>query len=238
MSLNKILASIALIFAVAAAFISIPSRGDPNLDEIARLIETEKDHITPLELAEQIHSGKKIRLIDLRDSVSHFHHNIFYSELLSIQQLLNNGIKRNEIVVLYSEGGIHASQAWILLKIQNYDSVYTLLGGFSGWKEEILNPKLSTGGTEEEKKDVERRKTLSLFFGGEPLIISEEISRKNSIRQNQSLQKQKPLPEPKKEEEKLRFRCLRMNPSYRFGICEDMSYDRGLGLSSVHNEDG
>ena len=207
MSLNKILASIALILALLAAFIGTPKRGDRNLDEIASLIETEKDHITPLELAEQIHSGKKIRLIDLRDSVSCIQQHILNSERMSIQQLLNDGIKRNEIVELYSEGGIHASQAWMLLKMTRYDSVYTLLGGFSGWKEEILYPELKAGVTEVEKKNFERRKTLSLFFGGEPMVISQETSKKKSVRQNQSPQKHKPPVKVKKEEEKLRSQC-------------------------------
>jgi len=207
MSLNKILATIALIPALLAAFIGTPKRGDRNLDEIALLIATEKDHISPLELAEQIHSGKKIRLIDLRDSVSHFHQHIFHSEILSVQQLLNSDMERNEIVVLYSEGGIHASQAWVLLKMKHYDSVYTLLGGFSGWKEKILYPALNAGATDEEKKDVERRKTLSLFFGGEPMVIPREISKKKSIQQKQSPQNQNPSLKSRNEEEKLRDRC-------------------------------
>jgi 3-mercaptopyruvate sulfurtransferase SseA len=207
MSFNKILASIALILALLAAFIGIPRRDVRNLDEIAILIEAEKDHITPLELAEQIHTGKKIRLIDLRDSVSHFHQHIFQSEIMSVQQLLNNGIKRNEFVVLFSEGGIHASQAWILLKMKHYDSVYTLLGGFNGWKEEILYPALDAGATEVEKQDVKRRKMLSLFFGGEPMVNSQETSKKKSVRQHQSPQKQNPPVKVKKEEEKLRYQC-------------------------------
>jgi rhodanese-related sulfurtransferase len=207
MSLNKILASIALVLALLAAFIGIPRRDDLNLDEIASLIETEKDHITPLELAEQIHSGKQIRLIDLRDSVSYVQQHIFNSERMSVLQLLNDGIRRNEIVVLYSEGGIHASQAWILLKMKHYDSVTTLLGGFSGWKGEILYPELKAGATEVEKRNVERRRMLSLFFGGEPIIIPEEMSKKNTIHHNQSRQKQKPPVRVRKEEEKLRFQC-------------------------------
>lgn len=207
MSLNKILASIALILTLLAAFIGTPLQGDVTFDEIATLIETEKDHITPLELAEQIQTGKKIRLIDLRDSVSYIQQHIFNSERMSVQQLLNNGIKRNEIVVLYSEGGIHASQAWILLKLKRFDSVYTLLGGFTGWKEEILYPQLKAGVTNEEMKTFEHRRTLSLFFGGKPKIISHDTSKKKSVQQKKSPQKQNPPVKFKKEEEKLRDRC-------------------------------
>lgn len=206
MTLNKILAFIALILALSAAFIGIPTREDRQLKEIAMLMETEGDHVTPLELAEQIYAGRSIRLIDLRDSVSHVHKHIVDSERMSVQELLNHGIQRNEMVVLYSEGGIHASQAWILLKMQHYDSVYTLLGGFQGWKEEILYPALDAGTTAAEAQTVERRKLLSLFFGGEPSFTSPDSSKRKSARQNNSPPKQQPPVKVKKEEE-LRYRC-------------------------------
>lgn len=208
MSLNKILASAAVILALLAAFIGTPKRNGINASEIASLIENEKDHITPIELAEDIYAGKKIRLIDLRDSVSFAQQHITNSENMSIQQLVNGGIKRNEIVVLYSEGGIHASQAWILLKTQGFDSIYTLLGGFMGWKEEVLYPTLKIDATNEAKKIFERRKILSLFFGGEPNIISEGTESKKKITvKKQPVQKQIPPVKFQKEEEKLRDQC-------------------------------
>lgn len=206
MSLNKILASIALILALLAAYIGTPLQDTVNIDEIATLIETEKDHIAPLELAEQIHAGKKIRLIDLRDSALYNQQHIFNSEKMSVQQLLNGGIKRNENVVLYSEGGIHASQAWILLKMKRFDSVFTLHGGYSGWKKEILYPELRAGVTEEDMKIFEQRKKLSLFFGGEPKIILGKSLKKKSGPQKIIPQQIQP-PKFQKEEEKLRDQC-------------------------------
>ncbi len=206
MSVNKILALIALILALLAAFIGTPVQNDVNIDEIATLVESEKDHFAPLELAEKLYAGNKIRLIDLRDSVSYVQQHIFNSERMSLQQLLNGGIKRNEIVVLYSEGGIHASQAWILMKMKRFDSVFTLLGGFSGWKKEILYPELNAGATEEELKIIEHRKLISLFFGGEPKIVSRKSVKKKPDTQKISPQQIQP-PQFRKEEEKLRDQC-------------------------------
>ncbi len=206
MTSNKILASLALVLAILAAFIGSPFRNDMDVNTIATMIETEQDHVTPLEVAEQLYAGKKIRLIDLRDSSSFAQQHIFNSENLSIQQVVNGGIKRNEHIVLYSEGGIHASQSWILLKLKHFDSFYTLLGGFAGWKEEILYPTLKAEATSEEKEKLERRKMLSLFFGGEPKIISRDISKRKAVRQKKSLQEQNP-PVQLKEEDKLRYQC-------------------------------
>jgi rhodanese-related sulfurtransferase len=207
MSFNKILASMALILAILAAFIGTPYRNEININEIASLIENEKDHITPVELAEQIFAGKKIRLIDLRDSNLFIQQHISHSENMSLQQLLNGEIKRNENVVLYSEGGIHASQAWMLLKMNHFDSIYTLLGGFIGWKEEILYPTLKTDDPSEKKDNFERRKILSLYFGGEPTIILKETVKKKTAQQKQQLLKQVPPIQFQKEEEKLRDQC-------------------------------
>ncbi len=206
MTLNTLLASFGLILALLAAIVGEPERDDSTLEEIALLIQSEEDHMTPLELAEQLYSGKKIRLIDIRDSVSHVEQHIFNSELMSIQQLLKNEIRKNELTVLYSEGGIHASQAWMLMKMKHYDSVYTLLGGFNGWKEIVLNPKLHAGKTEEERREFERRRTLSRFYGGEPIIITEEIPEKKSIRPKQK-SRQNNQHQKLKEEEDLRFHC-------------------------------
>ena len=207
MSLNKILSLSALILAIFAAFVGSPRHNDINVNEIAALVETEKNHITPIELAENIIAGKKIRLIDLRDSTEYSQEHIEHAERMSLQTLVNGGIKRNEIVVIYSEGGIHASQAWILLKTQRYDSVYTLLGGFTGWKEEILYPTIRSNATEEEKKYFERRKTASLFFGGVSKIISKGSIKKNFSPKTKPLQKQTTPVKFQKEEEKLRDQC-------------------------------
>jgi rhodanese-related sulfurtransferase len=207
MTLNKALAFTAIILALFAALIGVPKRGDRVLSETARLIDAEGDHITPVELAEQIRSGRQIRLIDLRDSASFEQQHIVHAELMTVQQLLENGLNRNEYAVLYSEGGIHASQAWILLRMKHFDSVYTLLGGFTGWKEEILSPKLAAGATEAEKQEVELRKMLSMFFGGEPAVTPRDTTKNIRAVQNQSPTRQHPQSKAKKEEEKLRREC-------------------------------
>lgn len=203
----KILASIALILALLAAFVGTSERNSVDLEEIARLIETESDHITPLELAEQILSGKKIRLIDLRDSAAHAQRHIFNSELLSLSELMNGKVKRNETIILYSAGGIHASQAWMLLKMKRYDSVYTLLGGFAGWNNEILYPTLLETASNEEKHTFERKKMLSHFFGGEPKIVSLSKVKKKPIQRKQHPAQQQSPVNFQKEDDKLRDGC-------------------------------
>lgn len=207
MPLNKLLAAVALTLALAAAFIGSPLRKDSDLPAIARLIESEEDHITPLELAEQLSAGKKVRLIDLRDSVSYNLRHIFNAERMTIEQVVNGGVKRNETVVLYSEGGTHASQAWVLLKTKNFETVLTLLGGFTGWSDVILSPVLKADASDEEKKEFEHCKALSLFFGGVPAIEKIGSGKKKSAGSKPLQIKTNPPIQFKKEEEKLRGQC-------------------------------
>jgi rhodanese-related sulfurtransferase len=176
MSLNKLLASIAFILALLAAFIGSPSQQDMELNTIAAMIENEQDHITPLDLAERLIAGERIRLIDLRDSSSYHTAHVAGAERMDLSHLLNGGVMRNERIVLYSEGGTHASQGWTLLKMKRFDSVVTLLGGFHAWKETVLSPKLQKGDPE-----LPRRSMISRYFGGEP-VVSNKGEEKRTLR--------------------------------------------------------
>lgn len=205
MSINKLLASIAFLFALLAAFIGTPQTDDADLSAIAALIENERDHVDPLELAEQLIAGKKIRLIDLRDSTAFVKERIAGSERMTLPQLLNGAVKRNEKIVLYSEGGIHASQGWMMLKMKRYDSVVTLLGGYNGWKEMVLNPKL-----QKESPEYERRNVISRYFGGKPVVISSVGTKKTSIRKQTTVKKVTPTAPSvniPREEDRLRDGC-------------------------------
>jgi len=75
---------------------------------------------------------------------------------------------RTEKIVLYSDGGIHAAQAWMLMQAQGYRAVYTVLGGLEGWKDEVLYPALPAQAAAVDRARFERAAALSRFFGGEP----------------------------------------------------------------------
>ncbi|MDL1879157.1 rhodanese-like domain-containing protein, partial [Cytophagia bacterium CHB2] len=49
-------------------------------------------------------------------------------------------LSEDKTIVLYSNGGTHAAQAWVLLKQMGVESL-VLLGGLNYWTEAILNPK-------------------------------------------------------------------------------------------------
>jgi hypothetical protein len=67
-----------------------------------------------------------------------------------------------ETFVLYSEGGAHAAQGWVLLRATGHRNVYFLRGGLLDWMEDVMSPALPA--------DTSRARiaALSRYFGGTP----------------------------------------------------------------------
>jgi rhodanese-related sulfurtransferase len=138
---------------------------------LANIVDSEVDHITVEELADWIIQNRSnYRLIDLRDEAEYVPYHIPTAERVSIRDLRDYPLYRNEKIVLYSDGRIHAAQAWFLLRAEGYAGSYILLGGLDLWKDEILFPMLSDQASQEERENFKKRISVSRYFGGRPRI--------------------------------------------------------------------
>ena len=164
----KYLAIVALLVALLALFVQNPKekrRVSLALDELARIIEREEDHVTADELASMLKEGNgRLRLIDLRDSLSYLQYHIPTAERLSIPELVEMPLLATDTLVLYSEGGVHAAQAWMILAVQGHRNVMTLKGGLLAWKERSeqgsapqLRPRPDSTGVRPPARKVERK---------------------------------------------------------------------------------
>lgn len=157
---------------IAAIFIGNPSPGSKatvSAKELGVLVQREVDHVDAAELADWIIKGKSdFRLIDTRAEKDFADYHIPGAENVPVPGLDTYPLLRNEKIILYSDGGIHAAQAWFFLKARQYQGVYILRGGLEEWKERILFPALPKGGTPEELASNEKSKEVSKFFGGTP----------------------------------------------------------------------
>lgn len=171
LSVEKKLALVAVLLGAGALFAN-PYRGPGvRLDtrELAQVVQGEVDHVSVDELAGWIVAGRAdYRLIDLRAPKAFAEYHVPTAENVPLPELTPERVGRNEKLVLYSDGGIHAAQAWMLLRAQGYRSAYTLRGGLEEWKEQVLFPTLSTEATPAERAAFERRVQLARFFGGTP----------------------------------------------------------------------
>jgi rhodanese-related sulfurtransferase len=172
-TVNRKLAMLAVALGTVALFAQ-PHRGPfVKLDarELASVVEAEVDHVTATELATWIVEGRAdYRLLDLRTAADYAAYHIPTAENVPLSALTDYPLLRNEKVVLYSEGGIHSAQAWMLLRAQGYEAVYMVLGGLDGWKDEVLFPTLPADADAQARARFERAAQVAKFFGGEARI--------------------------------------------------------------------
>jgi len=146
-------------------------------EEIAKAIAGNEDHMSSDKLSQWIIEGKSdYRLIDIR-SAEDFKkgsiktaQNIPFTELLSAKTI-DREFTDEKTIVLYSNGDSHASQAWMILKTAGKE-VMVLTGGYNGWVESILNPKMSQKATDDEILKYRAANSIASFFGGSAEISS------------------------------------------------------------------
>lgn len=163
--------------AAAFALGALAMAGDPvrghvvKLDtkELAGIVAGEVDHVSPAELADWIVRGASdYRLVDLRSEAEYAAYHVPTAENVPMAQLPDWGFARNEKLVLYSEGGIHSAQAWMLMRAQGYKGVYMLRDGLEGWKDQVVFPVAPANPSPEEAARFERAAQVARFFGGQP----------------------------------------------------------------------
>jgi rhodanese-related sulfurtransferase len=161
----RVLAGVALVLAVLAALTGTTRRGGGAVDArgLAAEIEHEDDHVTALELAQWIRDRKPgLRVLDVRSDSEFAAYHIPSAERMPLIALASLRPKSGETLVLYSEGGAHAAQAWVLLRANGRRDVYFLRGGLLDWMEDVMSPTLPA--------DTSRARVaaLSRYFGGVP----------------------------------------------------------------------
>jgi rhodanese-related sulfurtransferase len=172
LSLNQGLALVVGLLGFFAIFAGSPYRGNTatmNVKELGLIVDKESDHVSVDDLADWIITGKAdYRLVDVRSAKEYQDYHIPTAENIPVASLFDGGLQRNEKIILYSEGGIHAAQAWFLLRAQRYNDSYILRDGLAEWKDRILFPSIADNAPPEEKSAFEQRKAVSIFFGGTP----------------------------------------------------------------------
>lgn len=172
LSLNKKLAVIAFILGFLALFSGNPYKGNfYSLDakELSLIVGKEVDHVKAEELADWIIQGKSdFTVIDTRSEKEFAQYHIPGAMNLPVAMLEKAEFGKNDKLILYSEGGIHSAQAWMLMRAKGYKGVYILFGGLEEWNDKILFPKIPENATPEQLASFGKIKEVSKYFGGTP----------------------------------------------------------------------
>jgi hypothetical protein len=149
---------------------SAVSRATIDPRALALEVGNKADHVSVEELASWIIAGRgDYRLLDVRYPEEFATYHIPGAENVPLAALSWDLMPRNETVVLCSEGGIHAAQAWFLLKSMGFQHVYLLLGGIEEWKDIVLFPRNPGENADSEARArFDRLAGMSRFFGGAP----------------------------------------------------------------------
>lgn len=155
-----------------------------NVKEMSLISVTDISKVTVEDLADVIIKSRfDYRLIDLRKTEVYEKYNIPTSENIRVDQILKSDLARNERVLLYSDNDIESTQAWFLLKANNYKSVNILEGGLKTWQSKILFPSCTCDEKPSKEQLYKHNKLaeVSKFFGGKLQIgaIAEESTKMN-----------------------------------------------------------
>ena len=151
----------AVVAGALAPFAGSPYRTSeaPDVARLAALVEAEQDHVTAIELARWIHDRKpNLRVIDIRTAKEFHEYHVPSSRHVPLAELVRAPVRANDTVVLISDGGAHAAQAWVFLQTLGYRDVYFLRGGLQEWLDEVMQPVTAPPAHAE----------LSRYFGGSP----------------------------------------------------------------------
>jgi len=131
---RRTLAIIAATAAVLALVARDPaaSSSEATLDRLAKTIAKEDDHVTRAELDQWLKQKKSLRLIDVRSKEEFAKSHAANAESIPMDRIASAPFKSAETIVLLSEGGAHAAQAWVILQMRGFRSVYFLRNGTSG----------------------------------------------------------------------------------------------------------
>ena len=171
LSLNQKLGVLALGLGALAVFANVAPGHTVTLNakELLTSVERQEDHVTPPQLAAWIIEGRAdYRLVDIRDEKAFAEYHIPTAENVPLATVLDGPLSRTDTIVLYGEGGIHAAQAWMVLKGRGFARVYTLLEGLDAWKDEVLFPVTPQSPTPEQQAQFERAGQVAKYFGGQP----------------------------------------------------------------------
>ncbi len=171
LGINRALGLLALILGAVAIFAQVYPDRTVTVHEAELLTASARaeDHVPPSELAGWIIDGRAdYRLIDLRDAAAFGEYHVPTAENVPLTALPKYGLLRNEKIILYADGDLPAAQAWLLLRGRGYQGVYTLQGGLSGWKDQVLFPVMPESPTPEEQDRFSEAAHVAKFFGGQP----------------------------------------------------------------------
>jgi rhodanese-related sulfurtransferase len=152
-------------------------------EQLLEEVNMRTQYIAPETVADMmVKKDPSMRLLDVRgkDEFDKYHLpdaiNIPLTDLLSEEyaDILDQDVKMN---VFYSNGSLHANEAWLITRQLGYQNNYVLEGGLNYWFEAIMNPqKPASTSPDEEFARYDFRRSASQALGGGGIVTQSDES--------------------------------------------------------------
>jgi rhodanese-related sulfurtransferase len=147
--------------------------GTVDVAELARIVAEQQDHVPAVELAAWIRAGERgLRVVDVRSASEFAAYHIPGAEHIPLDRLTTVRFADDETVVLYSEHGVHAAQAWVFLRALGHRRVLFLQNGLHEWLDDVMSPTIAEDAPAEAQAAFARVAEISAWFGGTPRRLS------------------------------------------------------------------
>ncbi len=133
-----------IVLALASSIALGTSAGPADAAAIAQTIVTEKDHVTPIELAHWITEKRQdYQLVDIRQPWQFDDYHIPTAVNIPLPQLFQDGglsqLSRTKTIIVYGLGAGHSAQTQLLLSLKGYNAL-SLKEGLSAWWDQVMTP--------------------------------------------------------------------------------------------------
>lgn len=147
LSMKQLGALLLVILGFILAFSPVKTNQDQQISpkKLIQNIHQRSDHITAEQLGHLIiDKDPGYQLIDLRSAKEYQKFHIESAINIPLESLFDEEylqyVHPEKMVVLYTNGGTHAAQAWVLLQQLGYKNTTVLLGGLNYWVDVYSNP--------------------------------------------------------------------------------------------------
>jgi rhodanese-related sulfurtransferase len=170
--LERGLAIVALVAGGLAVIAGAPTRavrGNVDVGQLADIVEREEDHVTARELAWWIRGDKAgLRVLDVRPDSEYAELHIPGAQRVALGEIARMPLDSAATYVLYSEGGTHAAQGWVLLRARGVERAFFLRGGMYEWLEQVMNPSVPSNTPQATRDSI---RALTIWFGGKMVVV-------------------------------------------------------------------
>lgn len=172
----RVLGATAIVLGVAAPFAGATrpaATGAIDVAALARMVARQEDHVSAIDLARWIRSGRPgLRVIDVRSPEAFAQYSLPAAENIPIERIADARFGDGETIVLYSEGGAHAAQAWVFLKAAGVRNVTFIAGGLGDWFDEVMSPVIPADPAPGQAARLAEIAETSRYFGGTPRLAA------------------------------------------------------------------